>query len=39
MIKEWKWIESKLIFRLFEISEIVKGKKDVYLINDINTLI
>jgi len=24
---------------LFEISEIVKGKKDVYLINDINTLI
>jgi len=28
-----------MIFRLFGISEKMKGKKDVYLINDINILI
>ena len=27
-----------MIFRLFGISEKVKGKKDVYLLNDINIL-
>jgi len=27
-----------MIFRLFGISEKVKGKKDLYLVNDINIL-
>jgi len=27
-----------MIFGLFEISEKMKGKKDVYLLNDINIL-
>jgi hypothetical protein len=30
--------ESKMIFELFGISEKVKGKKDVYFINDKNIL-
>lgn len=34
-----KWKESMKIFGLFGISEKVKGKKDVYLMNDINILI
>ena len=33
-----KWKESKMIFRLFGISEKVKGKKDVYVVNDKNIL-
>jgi hypothetical protein len=35
-----KWVECEMIFRLFGMNESekkVKGKKDVYLVNDTNT--
>jgi hypothetical protein len=38
---EGKWVESKIIFWLFGMSESeknIRGKKDIFLLNDINTL-